>query len=261
MNQPEHPSVEQISDLLAGALPASEAMDANAHLASCEACRDVRRALLDVSTLLADEGAASWVMPPDVATSIDAAIARASAERVAGVRSIDASRSSTGGSPPDSSATGGRQPWKWLMGAAAAVVVVGVGFAGLRALPQQSNDSADSAGQLQASQPSASFDSGVVGGAESTAGESYSPSDKSPPRIPDLSARPAVIAAGRSLARDPADAVSTQEGGCAEPLTGGPTTVVRFEGHPAVLTISRDTRLVTIYDCATATKTLFVTEY
>jgi hypothetical protein len=68
-----------------------------------------------------------------------------------------------------------------------------------------------------------------------------------------------VAAAGRELSRAPADARRPAKSGCARPLTDGLTTVVEFRGHPAVLTVTKDTRLATIYDCATATRTLLVT--
>ncbi|MDP9319422.1 MAG: hypothetical protein M3O94_10215, partial [Actinomycetota bacterium] len=70
-----------------------------------------------------------------------------------------------------------------------------------------------------------------------------------------------VPAEARRLAAAPAKAVPPPTAHCAVPITGGPSTVVRFNGNRAVLTITRSTRTVTVYDCATATRSLFVTGY
>jgi putative zinc finger protein len=260
--QPEHPSAERISDLLAGVLPAAEAMDVNAHLASCEACRDERAALLDLTALLADEGAITWEMPSDVAAAIDAAIDRASDERIAGIASLDRAPR-----------TAARQPWRWLAGAAAAVVVVGIGFAGLRALPQQNSDgsSADSAAGVHTSPPSGAkapptsgYDASphtthsgnitqdIVGGGIAT----FPP--RTSPRIPqtlDMPVRERMLESAFSPPIPP------NKGGCAQPIAHGPSTLVRFRGHLAVLVVTEAIRVATIYDCATATKTLLVTGY
>ena len=86
MSQPEHPSADQIADLLDGGLPAAEAMSVNAHLAGCAECSDLRSALVDVTAVLAEEGATEWTMPADVAASLDEALAGAAANRSTGGR-------------------------------------------------------------------------------------------------------------------------------------------------------------------------------
>jgi hypothetical protein len=249
VTQPEHPSAERISDLLAGVLPASEAMEVNAHLASCAACRDARDALLDLTALLADEGATPVEMPPDVTASLDAAISRASNERPA----IDPRRPS-------------RQPWRWLTGAAAAVVVVGIGFAGLRALPHQGSSS--NAG-LAPQGTSAERDDAHGGVRKSAAGAGPSrPPGASPlPSGAEFSAdginlTPSQVQVqARRLALGSVATVPPKVGGCARPITGDVSTLVKFDGGKAVLTITRDLRLATIYDCATATNVRFTTGY
>ncbi len=148
--------------------------------------------------------------------------------------------------------------------------MVGVGFAGLRALPQQSDDtsSADSAAgshdpaQYAPSAPTRAFDGAALppskrtyGGhpRESAVGGSGSFADSiSIAEIPGVAGM---------LAAHPQRAISLSSRDCAAPITGGPSTLVRYKGQVAVLTIDRATRLVTIYDCATATKTLYVTGY
>jgi putative zinc finger protein len=257
MTQPEHPAAEQISSLLAEVLPSAEAMEVNAHLASCAACSAERDALLDLTALLAEEGGAlPWEMPSDLAASLDTALARASAERAAGIASIDLARTSAG-----------RQPWKWLAGAAAAVAIVGLGVAGLRALPDQPAShnagpaSNAAAGRHATYAQGQSPDGDSIATGLPSAGGSAPPGPSSPQVAPAINSTAEVPEIARRLSQDPAEAMSPRAAGCAVPLTGGAATLVRFKGHPAILTIAPDTRLVTIYDCATATKTLFLTGY
>lgn len=256
MTQPEHPPAEQISSLLAGVLPSAEAMEVNAHLASCAACSAERNALLDLTALLADEGALPWEMPSDLAASLDTALARASAERAVGIASIDPAHTSAG-----------RQPWKWLAGAAAAVAIVGLGVAGLRALPDHpashnaGTASNSAAGRHATYAQGQNPDGDSVTAGLPSAGGSSSPGPSSPEVAPAISSTAEVPEIARRLSEDRAKAVSPRAAGCAVPLTGGAATFVRFKGHRAILTIAPDTRLATIYDCATATKTLFVTGY
>jgi hypothetical protein len=235
-------------------------MDVNAHLASCEVCREQRTALLDLTALLAAEGASPLEMPADVAGSIDAALTRAGAERAAGIPTI-APQPGTA-----SRRSGRRQPLRWLAGAAAAVVVLGVGVAGLRALP--STTSSD-AGASTAPDSLQSRDSGQSAGRDGLVAGSGQVKEPAP-TMPEsggafspgsLTSAADVAAAGRELSHAPADARRPARSGCAHPLTEGLTTVVQFRGHPAVLTVTPETRLATIYDCATATRTLLVTGY
>jgi hypothetical protein len=245
VTEPQHPSVEEISDLLAGVLPAAEAMDVNAHLAGCAACRAERDALLDVTAWLGEAGAVPVAMPREVSATIDAAIARASTER--------ASRS------------GLAPPWRWLAGAAAAVVVVAGGIAGLRALTEQHSDyntastgAADQAPQQEQHRPVESAGQGqkAMPSASGTA-----PRQAAIAQSSVLHSTAQVAATARRLAATGDGLIAPTAAGCAAPLTPGLATVVRFEGRPAVLSISLDTRLATVYDCATATKTLVVTGY
>ena len=250
MNQPVHPSAERISDLLAGTLPATDAMDVNAHLASCDACGDTRDAVRDLTALLADEGATPVEMPPDVVVALDAAISRASAERAAGIPRLQQVRRA-----------GARRPLKWLAGAAAAVAIAGIGVAGLRAIPH-TGSTANSSSAPSNDEAQGFNGLGFSGGAKSA--------DGLPPhngKVPGQTSALSSITTGqvpaeaRRLAAAPAKAVPPPTAHCAVPITGGPSTVVRFNGNRAVLTITRSTRTVTVYDCATATRSLFVTGY
>ncbi len=256
MNQPRHPSTERISDLLAGALPATEAMDVNAHLASCSACRRAREDLLDLTAMLAEEGAAPVEMPPDVVAAVEAAVGRASLKRAGGYPTVEPVRPSAG-----------RQPWKWLAGAAAAVVVAGVGVAGVQAISHGGNSgnatSADSAGASNRSvaQQGGAYNAHppkAVGGRSSS---SALPDGKVPAEALESLAPAGVPGEARRLAARGAALPLALAAGCATPIDAGPSTVVRFEGRRAVLTVDLQTRLATIYDCATAKQTLYVTGY
>lgn len=248
MNLPVHPSTERISDLLAVVLPAAEAMELNAHLASCAACQQVRDDVIGVVGTLADEGAAPLEMPVDVAASLDAALRRASAERAAGVTML----------APEHRPHG-RQPWKWLAGAAAAVAVVSLGVAGLQALPRSGSDSA-SVAPAGLSPHGRAVNRGThppeYASPTQVDGGGFASDDVdslSPEQVPARARRLATAAPGSTAIPDKL--------GCAVPITGGPSTVIRFEGKRAVLTVDRDIRVVTVYDCATATQTLFVSGY
>lgn len=256
MNQPRHPSTERISNLLAGALPATEAMDVNAHLASCSACRRAREGLLELTAMLAEEGAVPVEMPPDVVAAVEAAIARASLERAGGHPTVEPVRRSAG-----------RQPLKWLAGAAAAVVVAGVGVAGVQAISHGGSSgnatSADSAGASNRSfaQQGRAYKAQPpeAGGGRST---SSALPDGEVPAEALKSLAPAEVPgeARRLAARGPALPLALTAG-CATPIDAGPSTAVLFEGRRAVLTVDPQTRLATIYDCATARQTLYVTGY
>ena len=263
VTQPEHPSVEQISDLLAGVLPAAEAMDVNAHLASCEACRDERDRPARPDRPARRRGGD----PPGDAAGrggLDRCRDRSGQRRAGG-------RCRRSRLEPAQPAGGGRASrWRWLAGAAAAVVVVGVGFAGLRALPHDSSDDAGaSAGHPPQSERRPEQRRGPAGHRRrrvrvrrrTDAGRRRCPRRRCGPRA-SRSARPRCRQPARRLAVTPADARRPRERAAAprrSPVAR--RRVVRFKGHLAVLTITRDTRLATIYDCATATRTLFVTGY
>jgi hypothetical protein len=256
VSQPEHPSADRIADLLDGSLPAAEAMSVNAHLAGCAECSDVRSALVDVTAVLREEGAAEWTMPTDVAASLDEAIAGAAATR------------SAGGEVHEPRA--GRRPvqrWRWLAGAAAAVTVVGIGVAGLHAISATNDNDA-------ATTPAAPRAESANGAASAGAGK-LGPTFRAPakphrgistnrnqqmngaPRLTagKLPAEARRLAADRTRPRPPAS------DGCADPIGGGISTVISWEGHRAVLDVSPRTRTATVLDCATAVRPLYTTGF
>jgi hypothetical protein len=256
VNASAHLSTEQISDLLAGVPSATEAMAWNAHLASCETCAERRADLLDVMSWLAEESAEPPPMPDDIAARVDDTLARASVERTARGE-VSAVRQSAVA-----------RPLKWLAGAAAAVTVISLGVAGLRALPHHANSTDNAGPGADTSQgvkvslvPSAGAAHGLAGSPGGSTGRG--PADGlrddysvSAGQVPSLAQSLASTSLRAGLPR-----YAPTRFGCAEPLTGDSAVVIRFEGHRAVLSLDRSTRLATVYDCATATQTLLVTGY
>jgi len=261
VSQPAHLSTEQIADLLVGVLPASDALAANAHLLECAECAGRRQELEDLTAMLEAVGAEPVPIPVDVADRLDAALTTASAERAAGVKRLE---------PVGSSGTA--RPLRWLMGAAAAVVLVGVGVVGLRALPGHDANTADSATGGSVPAEHGGSDTMQFDGSDSAGGKADPGSQPSggggdprasavPGQLPMLSAR-AVRSAAASLAVRPADAVSPTAVGCALPVAhASVTSAVRFDDERAVLAIMRATRTATVFDCETGTRALFTTGY
>ncbi len=247
MTQPQHASADLLADLLEGNVSAAEAMSVNAHVAGCAECADLRDALLDVSRVLAEEGAAPWQMPADLASSLDAALAAAGAERAGNVVSLGTARSRR------------RRPLTWLAGAAALVVVAGAGVAGWRAMAPEGGSSSS------ASAPNA--DSASVSPSDG-AGNALTPSS----RLPNIgnstisNAISSVTAAGlparaRQLAAHPSHRVAPAAYQCADPLGDGISTVVLWQGKRAVLDVQPATRTATVLDCKTAVQSLYTTGY
>jgi putative zinc finger protein len=247
---PVHPAADQISDLVADVLPASEAMSVNAHLAACVECRQVRDDLLDVIALLGDQGSVEVAMPDEVARSLDAALRRAADERAAGVMVLDPVRRAAG-----------RQRWRWLAGAAAVAAIVAVGVPGLRSLEApggNADDAGSSADSLRgavqngadrplAPAPSPATGFGLTGGQVASL---------RPDQVPAAARHLVSTAPARHQA-----ALPRETGGCAAPIAGRLSAVIRFEGARAVLSVDRATRTATVYDCATATRALLVTGF
>lgn len=257
MNSAAHLSTEQVADLLGGNLPATEAMAANAHVASCPTCAEVRSAIEDVSALLTEVGDVSVAMPADVAERLDAAIRAASTERAAGVRNLE----------PTASPRVSR-PLRWLMGAAAAVVVVSLGVVGLRALPVTSSDTAGSASQTASDRgiDDQAGRGGLASGGKqpsvpTSTGAETQKSDGLTLTLPSLR-RDSVSATAASLAASPNRAVPPTQAGCAAPFVDfSVTSAVRFNDERAVLAIMRATHTATVFDCRTATRALFTVGY
>lgn len=116
----DHPTTDNISDLLEGLLPPEDGRAVAAHLNSCARCLAVRDALVRTHTMLRDAGRATPPIPPPVFEQVESALreeSRARAETT-GVASLSAAR--------ERRSVG----WKTkVLGAAAAVAVFGGGGA------------------------------------------------------------------------------------------------------------------------------------
>lgn len=259
MTSTPHASADQVADLLEGLLPAGEAMRVNAHLAGCADCRDRRDALLDVTALLAAEGASPEPMPVDLAESLHAAIISAGA----GAAEPGAHSADPLPFPP------ARRPLSWLAGAAAAAVIAAVGVAGWRALPHDGAATSSSAdGQYRANGgeagPASSPGSGPTAASGTRSDGLLPPSSSMPPeQIPAL-APAQVAAAARSVASTgdtSYDVRPLAQASCATPPGGATVALVRWRGSIAVLAVDISARTATIFDCRTAHTVLYSTDY
>jgi hypothetical protein len=241
VSQPEHPTGDQIADLLEGLTPAPAALELNAHLATCDACAAVRDAIMDVSVVLAAEAATPITMPADVAAALDGAIQRAGRERDAGATPID----------PD--ARRRRRAVRWLTGAAAAVVVAGLVVVGIRQLPHQGT-AESSAGTSPAQQQDSALGGAAAGSTFKTAGPNMVPS-------PGGRLAPPLDVRAAELAKHPASATPPHSVGCSVPKGGGVSSAITFQGRRAVLRIDPARRTATVFDCRTASHVLVATRY
>ncbi|MFI2607970.1 hypothetical protein [Kitasatospora sp. NPDC018619] len=165
----DHPPVERLADLAEGLVDAPQDVAAlERHLDGCAECRETVDALAEVRTLLGDVAAAP--MPADVAARLDAALARAAADRsaveAAGPAPVPPS-SAAPDRPADrpagrsGAATGPgrsrprRRRLALLLGTAAALAALGLGGA----LLLHPDDRSDAVAARAGSAPSATADS------------------------------------------------------------------------------------------------------
>lgn len=127
MTDSVHPTPDELADLTEGLLEGTEQGRVSAHLESCADCHEQVAALEEVRALLADAGRDTVAMPSDVADRLDAALARAQAERTAGVPSLDERRELTKERTTPTPAPVRRRGRLVLIGGAAAAAVVVLG--------------------------------------------------------------------------------------------------------------------------------------
>ena len=269
MNASRHPSIDQIADLDAGVLPATEAAGVSAHVDECSSCRDVVSGLADVTALLADTGHEVLPVPTDVSLAVDAALERARAERQAGVASLSEHR--MGSDASDRASASSRRPsGRLLLGAAAAVAVFAVGGALVDQLGILDRSASDSTASSVADQ-----ERGGNAGSGSTKRENpgYDTGGTPAPafRVPRAAAptlnqnNVAAYAAGLAEAAVPvakppsactpgSDGVVTGAGRAADAL-------VSFDGNRAVLRLDRQNREFTVYACHGPERVLYRSAY
>jgi hypothetical protein len=252
VTEERHLSADLIADLLDGSLAAAEVEPARSHLADCATCSAARDDQVFVATLLSEDAAVGIAMPSDIAIALDAAIVRASLER------RDRPTEAAPATP-----SRWRAPWalKWLAGAAATVVVAGIGVAGWQAIDvggSDSNTASDSAG-------TPTFGNLSIGGQAGS--EVEHPRKSGAPSPPSFTGGPVngvvarVTAAevpqqARKLVANPGSRVTPQSRGCSTPIGGDTATVIQYQGHFAVLSLNLSTRTATVLDCKTAVQQL-----
>ena len=270
MNAGEHPTVDQIADLDAGLLQAAEAAEVSGHLAECGECQEVLVQLHDVTDLLAAEGRQPLPIPVEVATSLDAALERARIEQEAGVPSLVERRATSvdAGTAPGEEATPvtGRthRRARMLLGAAAAVVVLGVGAAvasnlvsgGEVGQDSSTAGAAQSGGQAQGSasdkqQPGAAAGPTSERAAEPTPTLDRSNVDAYARQLADGTVHPVPAApvCGTSHAFDTASRADQ------------PSSLVEYDGKQALLTVDTQRHRLIVFSCPGPGRVLYTSAY
>lgn len=251
-----HPSPDDLADLREGLLDGAAAREVTAHVDDCADCRAELAALDEVAALLADEGAVGVSMPADVAARLDDALARAAAERSAGIPSLAERRSSLA-----------TRSFRWL-GAAAAVVIVGYGAVTVLD---------DGVGGGSADQSSAgdiaSLEAGDSAGGD-TADSPTAPEKGSddyqrlaPQRLDrgTLSSYADALSGRAEILPRPNNTVDTQafRERCVVPRSKPPVTAapVRWKHRLAYVVVNTETRVATVYACETPPERLYSTPY
>ena len=256
MTEEQHLSVDAIADLLDGSMPAAEAMSANSHVETCDACAALRDDQAFVASLLAEEAADLWTMPLDVSAALDAALTRAADEQATAPATLEQVRRQRAARPM----------LRWLAGAAAAVAVFGIGAVGWQALNTGHGRGVSNSANDYNGAPAINKNGGqglAVGGEPSTSQST----DKLPPIVggeggfltPVHAAQVPTLA--RRLAARPGQFGPITAIPCAKPITGGVTAGVLWKGHAAVLALNTSTRTATIFDCTTGGNALYTHGY
>ncbi len=267
MNASRHPSIDQIADLDAGVLSATEAAEVSSHVDECASCHDIVSGLADVEALLADTGREILPVPDDVSLAVDVALERARAERQAGVASLSEHRM---GSDASERAGTSRRPWgRLLLGAAAAVAVFAVGGALVDQLGILDRSASDSTASSVADQ-----ERGGVAGSGSTKHDNPGYDTGSPDpalRVPRAAAptlnqdNVAAYAAGLAEAAVPvAKPPSACTPGSNGILTGAgqaADALVTFGGKRAVLRLDPPNREFVVYACPGPDRVLYRSAY
>ena len=267
-----HPTIDQIADDDAGLTSADDSRAIAAHLADCSACREIAERLAEVTTLLSEAGATVEPMPVEVADALERALATASAERAAGVPSLDERRAvrdehADAASDSPSSGSGSGRRGRWVFGAAAAVAVFAIGAAvANNGLPGSTNND-DSASSTTSERGAA----GDAAGGQAEAG----PQDQPTAHAGSVRAgRPKLNADNvdtyaEQLAAGKTAPTSSRRAICGS-LTPEPqdaavnstlSSIVSYDGKRAVLRVDRDARRLTVLSCPGPTRVLYTSGY
>jgi len=198
-----HLTVDEVADLSAGLLPTEAEHAGQAHLYRCPQCRAVHSELGELTRLLAS--AVHISLPPDVADRVDAALARAAAERTAASISPE-----TATAPIDSLAVARERRRGVSRGRVGAALIgiaaaLGAGLVFTQAIGPMGGDDAETAGTTAADSP------------ESAAGADTADSDAS------FGVGRATAGTTYTAASLLADVTSLVEAQAAAPLAGSPS--------------------------------------
>jgi hypothetical protein len=272
-----HPTIDEIADHNAGLTSAPVDREIAEHLSSCPECRAVEARLNDVADQLASAGTEPLTMPEDVVARLDDALAAAAVEHAAGVPSLaDRRVTKVSEEQPEGQSAGRPRPrGRWVLGAAAAVVVFAVGGAVLaNGLPGSTSSSDSTAGSADDSRAGAGQSGG--GGAvapENTfhaGGEANADGARVPP--PKLDAD-SVGAYARDLANAqqahlPTAATLPRAMRCGIPVdttdVAGRNSLqayVLFDGDPALLRVKKSPRELTVFSCPGPNRVLYSSPY
>lgn len=286
MNDPVHPTLDEVADLHERLLEPGDAASVEAHLSGCTDCAALLSALEDVSVQLADVGAGLTVMPASVAVDLNAALDRARVEREAGVSSV-ADRRTSESTQPSPTSSRSRPAWILLGAAAAAAAIAlptGLGMLNGGSSDEPAASSADAGqaeagGEVSAAEDSISGDGSAAGGGSSNtpkpgAGEGHKPGSKN---SPEHSPEPVELMAGQlnrrnlvafAVAADNTLGTSIRPSRCstydrldtadAEAALAAPA---RWRGERAVVLLDRTASSVSVYECMTPGALLYRTGY
>jgi hypothetical protein len=267
-----HPTIDQIADDDAGLTSADDSRTIAAHLAECSACRQTAERLAEVSAVLSEAGATVEPMPAEVADALDLALAAASAERAAGVPSLDERRAARGDQAApghDTVGTGSGRRGRWVFGAAAAVAVFAIGAAVANNGLPGSTSSDDSAASTTRGDSDAAGD---AAGGQAEAGPQDQPTANAGSLIagaPELNADNVDayaqrLAAGKTTPTAPERATCgdlTPQTGSDAVLTSTLSSIVSYDGNRAVLRVDRHSRRLTVLSCPGPTRVLYSSSY
>jgi hypothetical protein len=263
-----HPSPDELADLRADSLGPDRSAEIAAHVVTCSSCTDELAAMDDVEILLSAAGREPLLMPTEVAASLDAALARASLERAAGVASLDEKR---GEHPPAELAAGGRSRLSKLipaLGAAAAVfIIAGLAF---DLGPNRDAEDAMTAGDGAASAQPESGRGGLGAGGNTPSGPDRDAGElrwMAPQKVTKHNVRQyasALSAAPTASILDYAfDSMPATDRLC-PPTRLSETfrrTPVEFEGELAYVVVKTAAREVMVYTCESPPERLYSTSY
>ncbi len=259
MNPTAHPSVEELAALRDGLLSADAARGVSDHLRDCDSCAAELAAIDEVAAVLADVGATAEPMPADVARALDQALARADAEREAGVPSLAERRK------PGAAAAGPRRP-RWVGAAAAATAVVVLGGVGFQVLNggtsgQQDSSASRSAADVAAANRAAPGGKGEGSESGSSAGDAPGKQSKATLQPQRVSKRD-FAAYARRLA-DQGAQPSRLPSRCRslDSAPGAVSSKVRFQGTISFVVLRPASHEAAVYRCSRPPVQLYSTPY